>query len=51
MNMNQTKQTSGPQIIEKGYRPVGTLNTQKPPQGGSAVPSKPTVVTSKKSTR
>ncbi len=27
--------------LERGYRPVGKLNTQHPPQGGSAVPSKP----------
>lgn len=24
-------------VIEQGYRPVGRLDTKKPPQGGSAV--------------
>lgn len=29
-----------PVIIEKGYRPIGKVNTSKPPQGGSGVPQK-----------
>jgi len=28
-------------IIEKGYRPHGSVNLNKPPQGGSGVPPKP----------
>jgi hypothetical protein len=30
-------------ILEKGYRPTDKLNTNKPPAGGSAVPSIPPV--------
>lgn len=26
-------------ILEKGYRPVNTVNPKNPPKGGSAVPS------------
>lgn len=41
--MKQTKQQpkEHANILEKGYRPIGRLSTQHPPQGRSVVPSKP----------
>lgn len=35
-------------VIEKGYRPVGRLDTTHPPQGRSVVPSKPVMPTQNK---
>ena len=35
--------------LEKGYRPIGRLDTKNPPQGGSGVPSKPNNSSSNKS--
>lgn len=32
------------EIIEDGYRPIGTVNINKPPQGGSGVPPKPQII-------
>jgi hypothetical protein len=31
-------------ILEKGYRPIGSVNRNKPPQGGSGVPPKPQII-------
>ena len=36
-------------VIEKGYRPIGRLDTSNPPQGRSAVPSKPATSAQNKS--
>jgi hypothetical protein len=37
--MNQSKKLPHQyNVMEKGYRPIGTLNSKTPPQGGSAVP-------------
>jgi hypothetical protein len=40
MKQNETTM----KIIEDGYRPIGSVNTNKPPQGGSGVPSKPQII-------
>ncbi|MHB9148350.1 MAG: hypothetical protein ACYC2U_08325 [Candidatus Amoebophilus sp.] len=49
--MKETKQQPIQQanILEKGYRPIGRLDTSKPPQGASVVPSKPTIPVQNKS--
>lgn len=47
--MKMNKPSEPAKMLEKGYRPIGTLNTRKPPQGGSAVPAKPFKPTETKS--
>jgi hypothetical protein len=52
MDMKETKRQSPIQpanVIEKGYRPIGRLDTSKPPQGRRAVPSKPATSAQNKS--
>ena len=49
MNVLQTmkKILQPSDIIEKGYRPKGKVDTTKPPKGGSGIPPKSDTATQK----